>query len=116
MKKGPAVFNKIRDRGVLSRFPDNHRVLVGILAIGQFAGMLLMTERPARAYVDPGSGLLALQMLGASVAGGLFFLRRKLWKLVGGKRDRMPRVEESGSLRKTGDQERAAARSPRGDT
>lgn len=52
-----------------------------LLAVGQFAALLVMLERPAHAYVDPGSGLLAFQMVGASTAGALFFLRRKLRQL-----------------------------------
>jgi hypothetical protein len=55
--------------------------ILRILTIGYIAGLILMTEQRARAYVDPGSGLLMLQMLGASVAGGLFFLRQRLRKL-----------------------------------
>ena len=54
------------------------RALVGIVTVGQIAALILMTEVPARAYVDPGTGLLTLQMLGASVAGVLFMIRRKL--------------------------------------
>lgn len=49
--------------------------------MGQIAGLLLMTERPARAYVDPGTGLFFFQMLGASLAGGFFFMRHKLRRL-----------------------------------
>ncbi len=33
------------------------------------------------AYVDPGAGLLAFQILGASVMGGYYLLRRKLQSL-----------------------------------
>jgi len=35
-------------------------------------------ERPAYAYVDPGSGLLLLQNVGAVVTGLLFFFRRRI--------------------------------------
>lgn len=61
------------------------RLLLPLLALGQFAALLLLMERPAKAYVDPGSGLLVFQMLGASVAGGLFFIRRKLRSLFDSK-------------------------------
>ncbi len=65
-----------------------HSAILRILTIGSIAGLVLMTEQRARAYVDPGSGLLFLQMLGASVAGGLFFLRQRLRKLFrGGAKD-----------------------------
>lgn len=55
--------------------------ILKFLTIGYVVGLILMTEQQARAYVDPGSGLLLLQMLGASVAGALFFLRQRLQKL-----------------------------------
>jgi hypothetical protein len=40
--------------------------------------LLLATERPARAYVDPGSGLLALQSAASVVAATAYFLRRRI--------------------------------------
>jgi hypothetical protein len=40
--------------------------------------LLLATERPARAYVDPGSGLLALQSLASVLAAAAYFLRRRI--------------------------------------
>ena len=39
-------------------------------------------ERRAQAYVDPGSGLLVLQSLGAILSGVVFYFRRKLLKLL----------------------------------
>lgn len=41
-----------------------------------FAILIVGTERPARAYTDPGSGALILQTLGAAFVGFLFYLRR----------------------------------------
>lgn len=35
-------------------------------------------ERPAYAYVDPGSSLLLFQSLSALVTGALFYFRRRL--------------------------------------
>ena len=40
--------------------------------------MLLCTERAAHAYVDPGSGLLAIQAIIAGVAGLLYVIRRSV--------------------------------------
>ena len=40
--------------------------------------LLLATERRALAYVDPGSGLLALQSLASIVAAAGYFLRRRI--------------------------------------
>ena len=57
--------------------------LAALLTAGELAAFMLMTERPARAYVDPGSGLLALQAAGASLLGGLIYLRYKLRRVLG---------------------------------
>ena len=38
-------------------------------------------ERPAHAYVDPGSCLLLFQSLGAVASGVLFYFRRRLKRL-----------------------------------
>jgi hypothetical protein len=43
--------------------------------------VLLATERRAMAYVDPGSGLLALQSLASVLAAAGFFLRRRIMGL-----------------------------------
>jgi hypothetical protein len=68
----------------------NDRVAIGklcnfailrLVTIGFIAALVITSEQQARAYVDPGSGLLFLQMLGASAVGALFFLRQKLRKL-----------------------------------
>jgi hypothetical protein len=38
----------------------------------------LVTEHSALAYVDPGSGLLILQNVGAVMTGVVFFFRRRI--------------------------------------
>jgi hypothetical protein len=43
--------------------------------------LLLATERRAMAYVDPGSGLLALQSIASMAAAAGFFLRRRIMGL-----------------------------------
>lgn len=48
--------------------------------------LLLATERRAMAYVDPGSGLLALQSLASIVAAAGFFLRRRIMELFSRKK------------------------------
>jgi hypothetical protein len=60
------------------------------LILGQVAALILMTETPARAYVDPGSSLLTFQMVGASLAGTFFFLRHKLRQLFTRNSDNLP--------------------------
>ena len=57
-------------------------------ALAVFASMELMVllaalAKPAYGYVDPGSGLLAVQVGGSMLAGGLFILRSKLRRLFG---------------------------------
>jgi hypothetical protein len=42
---------------------------------------LIAAAKPANAYVDPGSGLLFLQVGGSMLAGAMFVLRAKIRKL-----------------------------------
>jgi hypothetical protein len=42
---------------------------------------LIAAAKPANAYVDPGSGLLFLQVGGSMLVGALFALRAKIRKL-----------------------------------
>jgi hypothetical protein len=48
--------------------------------------LLLATERRAMAYVDPGSGLLALQSIASMMAAAAFFLRRRIMGLFSKKK------------------------------
>jgi hypothetical protein len=43
--------------------------------------LLAALAKPAYGYVDPGSGLLAVQVGGSMLAGALFILRSKIRKL-----------------------------------
>ncbi len=45
-------------------------------------------ERRAYAYIDPGSGLLIFQSIGAIVSGTLFYFRRRL-KAIFGRDDKV---------------------------
>ena len=47
---------------------------------------MLATERRAMAYVDPGSGLLALQSIGSMLAAAAFFMRRRIMGLFNKKK------------------------------
>ena len=40
--------------------------------------LMIATARPAFGYVDPGSGLLALQSAASVVAASVYFLRRRI--------------------------------------
>lgn len=44
-------------------------------------GALLLAERPAYAYTDPGTGLLAIQAVGSMLVAAGWYLRRKLYLL-----------------------------------
>jgi hypothetical protein len=42
-------------------------------------GSVLLFERPALAYADPGTGLLAVQAVGSAVVAVGWYLRRKIY-------------------------------------
>ncbi len=46
-----------------------------------FVGAALLFERPAYAYADPGSGLLAIQAAGSALIATGWYLRRKIYAL-----------------------------------
>jgi len=47
----------------------------------QILAVLGALEQPAHAYADPGSGLLAFQILSTTFAGFIFILRRRVHQL-----------------------------------
>ena len=49
----------------------------------QIMAVLCALAKPAYAYVDPGSGLLAFQMLSTTFAGAVFMVRKRLRFLFG---------------------------------
>jgi hypothetical protein len=53
------------------------------LLIIQILALLCAFARPAYAYVDPGSGLFALQTFSTTIAGIVFLIRRNLRRLFG---------------------------------
>lgn len=44
-------------------------------------GALLLFERPAYGYADPGTGLLAVQAAGSAIVAAGWYLRRKIYTL-----------------------------------
>jgi hypothetical protein len=56
------------------------------------------TERRALAYVDPGSGLLALQSLGSVAAAAAYFMRRRILALFG-KGAKTPAPQKSSPVK-----------------
>ncbi|MGA7858308.1 MAG: hypothetical protein WCA11_10305 [Terracidiphilus sp.] len=47
-----------------------------------FAGATLLFERPAYAYADPGTGLLAIQAVGSALVASGWYLRKKIRALL----------------------------------
>jgi hypothetical protein len=44
-------------------------------------GAAILFERPAYAYADPGTGLLAIQAVGSALVASGWYLRRKIYAL-----------------------------------
>ncbi|WP_182275774.1 hypothetical protein [Granulicella sp. 5B5] len=59
------------------------RLLSLTLAIFCCLCLAVATERRAYAYVDPGSGLLALQSIAAGLAAAAYYMRRRIAALFG---------------------------------
>jgi hypothetical protein len=54
-------------------------IVLNLLLFGcQSLAVLCAFAQPAYAYVDPGSGLLAFQIISTTFAGMIFLLRRRL--------------------------------------
>jgi hypothetical protein len=73
--------------------------LLGLLQIVVF---LAAAAKPAHAYVDPGSGLLAFQVGGSMLAGALFVLRTKIRKLFSRGSTTKTEAEGQGQTRTWG--------------
>ena len=54
-------------------------ILLGVL---QIASLLVAFERPAQAYVDPGSGFVFLQVAGSMCAGAIYYLRHRVRRML----------------------------------
>jgi hypothetical protein len=52
-----------------------------LFTVLQIATLMVAFERPAHAYVDPGSGFVFLQVAGSMFAGALFYLRHRVKRL-----------------------------------
>jgi hypothetical protein len=60
--------------------------LFSLLGALQIAVLLVAFERPARAYVDPGSGFVFLQVAGSMFAGAVYYLRHRLKRILNAMR------------------------------
>ena len=53
-----------------------------LLAVLQIAALMVAFERPAQAYVDPGSGFVFLQVAGSMFAGAIYYLRHRVKRIL----------------------------------
>jgi len=53
-----------------------------LLGVLQIAALLVAFERPAQAYVDPGSGFVFLQIAGSMCAGAIYYLRHRVRRML----------------------------------
>jgi hypothetical protein len=67
------------------------------VTLALFFALSMCFERPAHAYVDPGSSLLAYQTISAMVTGGLFYFRRRLKSLLSPKSDETDTASSSSA-------------------
>lgn len=65
------------------KVPTVLRSLYGMAWVLQIVAILCAFEKPAYAYVDPGSGYLLLQVLGSVVAGAVFAVRHRFRRMLG---------------------------------
>ncbi len=54
------------------------RCVYVVLTVSQFFLFLAAIEKPAYGYVDPGSGILLVQVLSSTLGGVVFFLRKRI--------------------------------------
>jgi hypothetical protein len=63
-----------------------------------FMGALILAERPAYAYADPGTGLLALQAAGSALVAAGWYLRRKIYTFLQRGKPVVGNQEENASI------------------
>ncbi|MBM4218391.1 MAG: hypothetical protein FJ171_01895 [Gammaproteobacteria bacterium] len=67
------------------------------------AALALGAVGPAQAYIDPGTGSMLLQMIGAGIAGAIFYFRELRMKLIAMFTRRGATAAEDGSDAPSGD-------------
>ena len=61
-------------------------------------GAALLFERPAYAYADPGTGLLAVQAAGSALVATGWYLRRKIYSLFHSDNAAAPKADKQSAL------------------
>jgi hypothetical protein len=59
------------------------RFSYAVLTVSLVFSLVCLFERPAYAYIDPGSGILACQALSAFFAGTVYYFRQRVKRLFG---------------------------------
>jgi hypothetical protein len=72
------------------RSPRILQILLFGLGALQITVLLVAFERPARAYVDPGSGFVFIQVAGSMFAGAVFYARHRLKPILNAVRRSSP--------------------------
>jgi len=73
------------------------RSFLSLLGALQIAALLVAWERPAQAYVDPGSGFVFLQVAGSMAAGALYYLRHRVKRIFQAMRKSSPVSTPAGA-------------------
>ncbi len=68
-----------------------------LLGAVQIAALLVAFERPAKAYVDPGSGFVFLQVAGSMFAGAVYYMRHRLKRILNAMRKSSPISSSAGT-------------------
>jgi O-antigen/teichoic acid export membrane protein len=58
------------------------KLLQAIPIVFILLGAMLLSEQPAYAYVDPGTGFIAIQAVGSALVATGWYLRRKILALL----------------------------------
>jgi O-antigen/teichoic acid export membrane protein len=58
------------------------KLLLTIPFVLTLAGATMLFERPAYAYADPGTGLLAIQAVGSALVATGWYMRRKIYAFL----------------------------------
>jgi hypothetical protein len=88
------------DRPFYLRALHSYSLLLGAL---QIAALLVACERPAQAYVDPGSGFVFLQVAGSMLAGTIYYMRRRLRQMISSMRKPAPTARSAGTSTEAAD-------------
>jgi hypothetical protein len=79
------------------RSPRVLRAMFFLLGALQIVALLVAFERPARAYVDPGSGFVFLQVTGSMFAGAVYYMRHRLKRILNAMRRSTPISSPAGT-------------------